>query len=393
MEWHIKDLKHSREGTCSRITVNVGDHPLWFESPTHTLLPSVEAIATCMLVPALHQGARLILPDSGHVDEMWLGNIRHLPALFSKHWDYPDKLPWSAVPQPIPPSENVRGVAACFSGGIDSFFTLLTHVNEIDDLLFVEGFDVPLGCEERLESCRQSVRAVADHLGKRACLVRTNLRSHPLFDRVDWGRTFGSAMAAVGHLLAGHIRTLYIPSSYAKKFDQFCGSHWTADRFHSSSALQVEHDGEAFSRPEKTRFVAQQPIVQQQLRVCWENTASHWNCSRCEKCLRTRTHLLMLGVLDQFTVFDHSRPISEGLSELPYGPANDMAIVWVSAYRASQDPAFRRAIRDYILRPTRQSVQQPLPRLRKAPLAHLRFHADRWKRKWMYRQFLIPHQK
>src|SRR5574337_867736 len=37
-----------------------------------------------------------------------------------------------------------RKVAVFFSGGLDSFYTLLKRRNEIDSLVFIHGFDIPL---------------------------------------------------------------------------------------------------------------------------------------------------------------------------------------------------------------------------------------------------------
>ena len=49
-----------------------------------------------------------------------------------------------ARPDPVVPPVAAPGTLACFTGGVDSFFSVLSHPGELSGLLFVHGFDVPL---------------------------------------------------------------------------------------------------------------------------------------------------------------------------------------------------------------------------------------------------------
>ncbi len=42
------------------------------------------------------------------------------------------------------PSDLASGIACFFSGGVDSFYTLLKHREEITHIIFVHGFDIAL---------------------------------------------------------------------------------------------------------------------------------------------------------------------------------------------------------------------------------------------------------
>lgn len=40
--------------------------------------------------------------------------------------------------------EHNRKIISCFTGGVDAFYTLIKHQEEINDLLYVWGFDLPI---------------------------------------------------------------------------------------------------------------------------------------------------------------------------------------------------------------------------------------------------------
>ena len=54
---------------------------------------------------------------------------------------------------------------------------------------------------------------------------------------------------------------------------------------------------------DKLRGIAEHPLVQRHLRVCWKNYGRRDNCCRCEKCLRTMLMLDALGKLGPFEAF------------------------------------------------------------------------------------------
>jgi len=94
------------------------------------------------------------------------------------------------------------------------------------------------------------------------------------------------------------------------------GSRWDLDPLWSSSATEIVHHGADRWRAEKLREIARHEVVRDHLRVCWENRARDANCSRCEKCVRTMLTLAQAGVLEEFRVFDRSRPLAERVEGL-----------------------------------------------------------------------------
>ena len=79
----------------------------------------------------------------------------------------------------------------------------------------------------------------------------------------------------------------------------------------SPVGLEIVCDGAQHSRTEKTKNIANLPLVQKYLNVCVNSSDTHvsaTNCSICSKCLRTMMALDSLGILDKFDkLFDLSK--------------------------------------------------------------------------------------
>jgi hypothetical protein len=80
--------------------------------------------------------------------------------------------------------------------------------------------------------------------------------------------------------------------------------------------LRVLHDDATLYRLEKMSRIDTEPLVQQHLRVCWENRAVAGNCSQCDKCVRTMIVLHLRGQLEKFSVFDRQTPLPKILDQM-----------------------------------------------------------------------------
>lgn len=200
--------------------------------------------------------------------------------------------------------------ASFFTGGVDSFFTVLRHNDDrtpsrvqIDDLVFVHGFDIPIGNAAAFSRVRDSLCRVADTLGKPLVVAATNLRE-TRFAAADWSRvSHGAALAGVAHALGARYGTVLIASSAGYRDSRPWGSHPLTDPLFTSSKVRIVHDGADFMRVDKTEYVVQFPLALRHLRVCYRSPRGD-NCGACNGCYRTMLALDALGALEQCVAFE-----------------------------------------------------------------------------------------
>lgn len=276
---------------------------IWFRAPEGFLSgqPGDPFLAAC-LIPCMKLG--LPLHIQAPVSRQLLSSVQTIQQIFHK-W-YPDFAVVPVKAQDINDSEHQRAKqsAAFFSGGLDSFYTVLKNLAHIDQLIFVHGFDVSLENETLRGKVIQEIRQSAQALGKPLIEVETNLRE--LGDRyVSWSmHLFGPALASVSLLLGKTISRIYIPSSESFAHLEPCASHPLVDPLWSTEKTEIIHDGGEATRNEKAAFIAHSNTAMRTLRVCWETPDNAYNCGRCEKCLRTMINLESAGALERCTTFE-----------------------------------------------------------------------------------------
>jgi hypothetical protein len=327
-EVKVSNIRASKGRGCYRVAADVDGVPLWYESDEAELFPAPEAFGTALLLPALQRGRRLTL--DAPVSATWLSNVGRLLKIWREWWGYPMLLPRVSTRLETDAARRVEGgesatreTALCFSGGVDSFYTLLHGDDAPAMLVAAHGFDITLRDTARMDAFKESLRAAAASVGARPVVIRTNFREHAAAGRPGlWERAHGGALAALGHLLSGRAGRLVISSTYQKLYVRPWGSSPLTDHFWSSEALEVAHYGEWAGREEKLRFLAREPLAREHLRVCWENRAARGNCSRCGKCLVTMLMLAEFGALADFPVFDGAAALAERVNALPYLRSN-----------------------------------------------------------------------
>lgn len=318
----------------SRIAASVDGVDAWFETGDTTLRPSAEAFASAFLIPAVALERQLTVQDPVAPD--FAAGPGQVLDIVGEWWGYPRLSPSfgdafrvpaqrerekgstnasSAAPLPAPPP--TAATALCFSGGVDSFYSLLASGRRIETLVFVHGFDITLDDSARAESFEQHFREIAAAVGARPVVIRTNLRAHGTFRAAPWGHSHGGALAAIGHLLADDVGTLLVSSSYPYTRPKKWGSHWELDPLWSGAGLTIEHIGAEHDRADKLAALKDEPLARHYLRVCWRNLSDQPNCSRCSKCLLTEVVLAALGVLDEFPVFEPTATLATRIDNLP----------------------------------------------------------------------------
>ena len=268
--------------------------------------PSAASLAL-ILMPAMWRGRhRVTLPTP--LDPTLEATLPKIQALYESM--FPEfKLHPVPVSAPRSSESDPAGdrVGVFMSGGVDSFFSLLQHIDEVDDIILIRGFDI--GIEAEHDTLWQDVlersRSIADETGKRLVEVRSNLRPFLTQKRTDWGITFGLALVHVAYLLSPWLRRVYIPSSVdtANVNIRPWGSHPDVDPLWSSTGLDLIHDGADRTRLDKLRYIADSPLVARHLRVCNAHPDGIYNCGRCSKCIVTMLGLATAGALENNETF------------------------------------------------------------------------------------------
>lgn len=310
--------------------VNYDDQPensenLWFDVPIelgNRLIPSGNPWLAALLPLACKICEELNI--DGTIDSELMESSSEL----MEWWRY-----WFPAMQVVPvrctsivhrQNQTPTRTAQFFSGGVDSFFTLLRHIDnkdqiQVNDLLVGWGFDIPLNESVAFEKVTKSLSAIAKNTETKLVTFSTNIRDTRFGRELPWGAIgHGSAMAALALLLDNLYSRVLIPSTDGYRETGPWGSHATTDHYYSSSTMRIIHDGAAYSRLQKVELIATSPIPLGALRVCWRSQADI-NCGRCEKCLRTMLALELCGALRKAATFSHAQ-LDLGLVKRIYCP-------------------------------------------------------------------------
>lgn len=211
----------------------------------------------------------------------------------------------SARTEPLP--DRVAGTS--FSGGVDSFYTLLLHTSSetltpVGAAVTGLGFDTHVGDDAAHRDLIERLTPISEELSLRHLVVGTNFKQ---FFRpyADWNRvTHGSCLIAYAFLLSGELHTYLVPASAPIDRLYRWGTHALLDNAWRSRHLRIETDGWDIHRNDKLRVIADSSLAMRHLRVCARGRGVH-NCGKCEKCLRTMTLLELYDRADRCTAFPH----------------------------------------------------------------------------------------
>ena len=263
------------------------------------------------LAASLGQSLRIGIP----VDPVLAANAPRISEIWAS-W-YRKRFPWlrpvtiQAGLEPAPPEPVARETGAFFSGGIDSFYTVLENAEhedraqfpKIDRLLWVGGFDLPLASPEReFRRLRARLAEAARGLGLGFIDVRTNLRETRLRE-VGWGHiAHGCALASVGLALERRFRALYIAPSYDQGDLKPWGTHPETDPLLSTRTTRFIHDTLGPRRIRKLERICRSEVAMRSLHVCFRSGTAD-NCCGCRKCLLAMMMLEVSGDMARCTVF------------------------------------------------------------------------------------------
>jgi 7-cyano-7-deazaguanine synthase in queuosine biosynthesis len=295
-----------------------------------------DAVVLSTLAPAMRAGSTIRLPDGIAVSSRLAANLDGIQRVYMSWNDRLKKVRLeSTLYEPVPAPVDA-GVALFYAGGVDSSYSLISHLDEVDALIIAFGFDHTMSDVEIANSLDRNGR-FARRFGKELVAVETN---HSRFVR-DLGvsRTFifGATLASSAVLLG--LRRCYIASSHSAANVMPDGSNPVLDHRFSNGVTEIIHDDVSVTRLDKTWGVARRKDILENLRVCWE--LPNENCGVCPKCVRTMTALRLCGATGPFPPLDDVRRISAmaAHSEVEY------VVSMIMAAHAKGERAIERELR------------------------------------------------
>lgn len=330
------------------------EFPIAFES---FVSRSADAFAVAMLIPAMLRGEPLhISPPVSPRLLFQLPRIRDIVRTWHPAMTRSDI---HATAGDVDPAALPNRAATFFSGGVDSFYTLLKFLGPeslpapLTHMFFMRGLEKPLDFLRGVEASEALVQQIAAAAGVQCIVGESNLRTH--FD-ADWLYLYcGSGLAATALGLAGGFSHVCIPSTHSYRNPVVIGTTPLVDERFSNERVQIVHDGSELGRPDKLARILEwdRDLVLTHLRVCVMNFGGVHNCCACHKCVRTMVALRALGLLEQAPTFpDKSTDHWPELVRLDSLPLVEENLEFVRA--RSGDPALTAMLERIVLRRRRK---------------------------------------
>jgi len=275
---------------------------IWFRIPNFVSLDSSPDNAFFVLsyVMSLVLGEDLYF--EGVVSRKLNKNIKKI----NKHLGFSKRKIKINVTRTIHEEKKGKAIAQFFTLGVDSFYTLINKRREIQYLIFVDGFDVPIKPNKLKRIVHKGIKNIALKTNSKAIFMSTNIRE--ISDRImNWELFHGTALASAG-LLFSPAKKIYINSSEAYLFNTVYGTGPKVDRLWTTERISFIPHGSKVSRIKKIEALVKSDmrnIVLKNLRACWKNVYNKrysYNCSRCEKCVRTQLGFIAYGI-ESFPTF------------------------------------------------------------------------------------------
>lgn len=224
-----------------------------------------------------------------------------------------------------------EGVGVCFSGGADSFYSLLKHLEEnepvkdfrITHALIINGFDqlADYSGDGISQEVFNNFAPMLERLGVKTLMISNNIKLFRacVFENKAKLFSFSSLLMACIHAFAPIFGRFYISGHASWSYEDLLpmGSHPLLDNMLSSDQLQIIHECSKKGRSGKIQYICDNNEVKNYLRVCFgpyefeKSTGKPLNCGKCEKCVRT---VMVLDILDrrsEINTFPLDVPISE----------------------------------------------------------------------------------
>jgi 7-cyano-7-deazaguanine synthase in queuosine biosynthesis len=286
--WHVASASIYMDHKTYQLKFRVSEGPISKNS---------DPFLAAALFPAMKIGQPLQI--TGTVSQKLLAATQTMQDTYHKWFPEFQKIPVRAEAGLPDWERQSADVGAFFSGGVDSFYTLLKNHDEITRLILINGIMFE-NASERPKVIGE-IRSVAEALGKSLVVVEVNIRD--LSDEYTyWEDQYaGVALASVGLLLAPQFRKIYFASSFPYEDWKPTAIHPLLEPLFSTESVKFEIDASDVGRPEKVAFIAQSELAMKYLHACSREFS--YNCGKCEKCMRTMLALQAIGAIERCETF------------------------------------------------------------------------------------------
>jgi len=230
---------------------------VFISSPNTSLYKSEEALVSTTFLPCLMKNMNCTI--SGAISQTFKKGLRDIYKT-TRGWGWAKcDGSWNDIEERNNQKMKGQRTGLFFSGGVDSFYTLLKHRNEISDLIYIDGFDRPLSVKTNRSMIIEKLRQAADEFGKNLIELKTNIRDfsnkhlHPNLLPFNWAKASGSALATIAHSLSGDFNKIFIAASDSFPRLPPLASHPDIDPKWSSDQVKLLHDGCEATRLEKNQ--------------------------------------------------------------------------------------------------------------------------------------------
>lgn len=199
----------------------------------------------------------------------------------------------------------IEKTAAFFSGGVDAFSTLISHVKEKPVLVTLWGSDIKLTDIKGWNIVKKHAIETAKEFNTDNLFIKTSFRlflkeenlGNLVYKKAGdyWWHGFQHGIGIISHVAPyvykNKLSKVYIASSFPIEEigNVKIASDPTIDNFVKIASCKTIHDGCEFNRQDKLHNIInfkKNNNKNFELRVCWESEGGK-NCCSCEKCYRT----------------------------------------------------------------------------------------------------------
>lgn len=196
---------------------------------------------------------------------------------------------------------NITG--CFFSGGVDSFYTYIKNKNKINYLIFVHGFDINTNALDLYKKIEKNISEIAKKEKVKLIRIKTNIRD--TFEQYfDWDMSHVFALASVSLFLRYGFKEIYMSCGQTDINAPHRYMSPDIDNLWSTEHMKINHYGCSADKIIKLKFLSNNKLAMENLRVCWMNKKNEYNCCECEKCFRNMLALYASDSLEKCRTFN-----------------------------------------------------------------------------------------